>query len=30
MINDQGRILTKNREVPLDEDRDQSYEQESV
>ena len=24
MVNDKGRILKKNREVPLDEDRDQS------
>jgi DNA-directed RNA polymerase specialized sigma24 family protein len=24
MVNDQGRILKKNREVPLDEERDQS------
>ena len=27
MINDQGRVLTKNREVSLDEARDQSYEE---
>ena len=25
MVNDQGRILKKNREVPLDEERDQSH-----
>ena len=30
MINDQGRVLTKNREVSLDEARDQSYEEASV
>lgn len=30
MINDQGRVLIKNREVPLDEGRDQSYEAASV
>ena len=30
MINDQGRVLIKNREVPLDEGRDQSYEATSV
>ena len=29
MINDQGRVLNKNREVPLDEARDQSYEEAS-
>ena len=29
MINDQGRVLTKNREVSLDEARDQSYEEAS-
>ena len=30
MINDQGRVLTKNREVSLDEARDQSYEEASA
>ena len=30
MINDQGRLLIKNREVSLDEARDQSYEEASV
>ena len=30
MINDLGRVLTKNKEVPLDEGRDQSYESASV
>ena len=30
MINDQGRVLTKNREVSLDEARDQSYEEATV
>ena len=30
MINDQGRVLTKNREVSLDEAKDQSYEEASV
>jgi len=30
MINDQGRVLIKNREVSLDEARDQSYEEASV
>ena len=27
MINDQGRMLIRNREVPLDENKDQAYEQ---